>query len=247
MSGLISPILAQAGFAKRKLIQGIEHLIKKLFANGEQGAWYDPSDLSTLFQDVEGTIPVTTDGQPVALMLDKSGNDNHATQPTLAKRPIYRTDDARHWLEPDGVDDNMVIPSILDVISSFIAARVTGGSSIRRYVIAGEQQGVHFGNGGNISHGAFKNPDELLSGVSDSNDHVATVFSQGAGAECFSDGVSRVTGFLSKLEVNRLFVRPDALFFFGGRFYGAIIIETDERARQNDIESYLAKKSGVTL
>ena len=42
-----------------------------LFAAGEQGAWYDPSDLSTLFQNSAGTTPVTALGQPVGLMLDK--------------------------------------------------------------------------------------------------------------------------------------------------------------------------------
>ena len=46
--------------------------VNSLFANGEEGAWYDPSDLSTLFQDSLGTTPVTTAGQPVGLMLDKS-------------------------------------------------------------------------------------------------------------------------------------------------------------------------------
>jgi len=43
-----------------------------LFAGGIAGAWYGPSDLSTLFQDSAGTTPVTTAGQPVGLMLDKS-------------------------------------------------------------------------------------------------------------------------------------------------------------------------------
>ncbi len=43
-----------------------------LFAGGKQGAWYDPSDKTTLFQDVAGTVPVTKDGDPVGLMLDKS-------------------------------------------------------------------------------------------------------------------------------------------------------------------------------
>lgn len=43
-----------------------------LFAAGEQGAWYDPSYLSTLYQDSAGTTPVTALGQPVGLMLDKS-------------------------------------------------------------------------------------------------------------------------------------------------------------------------------
>ena len=42
------------------------------FAAGEQGAWYDPSDLTTLFQDSAGTTPVTAVEQPVGLMLDKS-------------------------------------------------------------------------------------------------------------------------------------------------------------------------------
>lgn len=44
----------------------------QLFASGEQGAWYDPSDLTTLFQDSAGTTPVTAVEQPVGLMLDKS-------------------------------------------------------------------------------------------------------------------------------------------------------------------------------
>jgi hypothetical protein len=43
-----------------------------LFANGEQGAWYDPSSMDTLFQDSAGTTPVTAVEQPVGLMLDKS-------------------------------------------------------------------------------------------------------------------------------------------------------------------------------
>jgi hypothetical protein len=58
-----------------------------LFENGEQGAWYDPSDLSTLFTDSAGTTPVTAVEQFVGLMLDKSGRGNHATQTTSAKRP----------------------------------------------------------------------------------------------------------------------------------------------------------------
>ena len=43
-----------------------------LFAAGEQGAWYDPSDFSTMFQGSAGTTPVTAVGQSVGLILDKS-------------------------------------------------------------------------------------------------------------------------------------------------------------------------------
>lgn len=42
-----------------------------LFAPGDLGAWYDPSDLLTLFQDSAGTTPITAAGQPIELMLDK--------------------------------------------------------------------------------------------------------------------------------------------------------------------------------
>jgi len=81
--------------------------IADLFASSEQGAWYDPSDLSTLFQDSAGTTPVTTAGQPVGLMLDKSGNGNHATQATAARRLTYQTGPARATI--DKVDDRLSV------------------------------------------------------------------------------------------------------------------------------------------
>lgn len=51
-------------------LTGLSSMVKTLFSAGEQGAWYDPSDLSTLFQDAYGTTPVTAVGQPVGLILD---------------------------------------------------------------------------------------------------------------------------------------------------------------------------------
>lgn len=40
--------------------------------SGIDGAWFDPSDMSTMFQDAAGTTPVTALEQPVGLWLDKS-------------------------------------------------------------------------------------------------------------------------------------------------------------------------------
>ena len=65
-----------------------EQIRSLLFGSGQQGAWYDPSDMSTLFQDSAGTTPVTAVEQPVGRMLDKSGRGNHATQATTTKRPV---------------------------------------------------------------------------------------------------------------------------------------------------------------
>ena len=43
-----------------------------LFQSNEPGFWYDPSDLSSMYQDSAGTTPVTAVEQAVGLILDKS-------------------------------------------------------------------------------------------------------------------------------------------------------------------------------
>ena len=75
--------------ATRGLPQGVLATMDDLlFSASEPGAFYDPSDMSTLFQDSAGTVPVTAVEQPVGLILDKSGRGNHASQATTTKRPI---------------------------------------------------------------------------------------------------------------------------------------------------------------
>lgn len=83
-----------------------------LFSSGEQGVWYDPSDLSTMYQDAAGTIPVTAVGQPVGKILDKSGRGNHATQSTTARRPTLQQESGKYYLSFDGVDDYLVTGNI---------------------------------------------------------------------------------------------------------------------------------------
>lgn len=59
-------------FNRRRLTSGAVPVFRTMFAAGEPGLWLDPSDLATLFQDSLGKTPVTADGQPVGLVLDKS-------------------------------------------------------------------------------------------------------------------------------------------------------------------------------
>jgi len=82
-----------------------------LFTDGAVGVWYDPADMSTMFQDAAGTTPVTAAGQPVGLILDKSGNGLHASQASTTKRPIYRQEEGVSSLEFDGTDDCLVTPT----------------------------------------------------------------------------------------------------------------------------------------
>ena len=69
-----------------------------LFAANEPGVWYDPSDLSTLFQDATGTTPVTAVEQPVGLMLDKSRG--LVLGPELVTNGTFDTDTA--WTKTAG-------------------------------------------------------------------------------------------------------------------------------------------------
>ena len=68
---------------QKPLTQVVRQIVQR-----DNGAWFDPSDMSTMFQDATGTTPVTAVEQPVGLILDKSGNGNHATQSVTASRPV---------------------------------------------------------------------------------------------------------------------------------------------------------------
>jgi hypothetical protein len=87
---------------------GISFAPGDMFLDGEEGVWYDPSDLDTMFQDSAGTVPVTAPGQPVGRILDKSGNGHHAIAPAANNRPTLRLDEkSLYYLDFDGVDDGM--------------------------------------------------------------------------------------------------------------------------------------------
>lgn len=124
-----------------------------LFGLGSQGFWYDPSDLSTLFQDVAGTVPVTAVGQPVALMLDKSGRGNHLSINVPASRPILRQNatTGAYYLATDGADDYMVSAPIdftgTDSVSLF--------SGMRKLSDAGTAVFAEFSASVTANQGAF--------------------------------------------------------------------------------------------
>lgn len=93
-----------------------------LFANSEQGAWYDPSDLSTMFQNSDGTTAVAV-GDPVGYIADKSGNSNHAIQATSAKRPTLRESGGLYYLEfngAQGLTTSNIDFTGTDTMSSFL-------------------------------------------------------------------------------------------------------------------------------
>jgi len=86
-----------------------------LFLNGEQGAWYDPSDFSSLYQDAAGTTAVTAVEQAVGLMLDKRLGLPLGTQ--LVVNPTFATDS--DWTKGTGWS-----------IGSGVATKTAGTASV---------------------------------------------------------------------------------------------------------------------
>ena len=125
---------------------------RSLFSAGEQGIWLDPSDFSTLFQDAAGTTPVTAQGQPVGLALDKSGRGNHATQTTAESRPTLQQDsNGLYYLSFDGTDDGMATPSI-----NFTGTdKMTAWAGVRKLSDATAAAFVELSANANINAGAF--------------------------------------------------------------------------------------------
>ena len=80
-SGITSAIRPAIGPAIRSAFDGwgapsLASQVAALFAASEPGVWYDPSDMSAMYQDATGTTPVYMPGQgqvdpPVGLLLDK--------------------------------------------------------------------------------------------------------------------------------------------------------------------------------
>ena len=118
-------LMSYAAFASSKAVAWTP---ATLFANAEVGGWYDPSDLTTLFQDAAGTTPVTAVEQPVGRVLDKSGRGNHLSQSTSTARPVLKQDaNGCYYLKFDGTDDSLSSGSIdftsTDKMSVFLGLR----------------------------------------------------------------------------------------------------------------------------
>ena len=76
-----------------------------LYVASGPGLWTEQVDSTTRFQDTAGTTPVTTAGQPVGRVNDKSGRVNNLLQATAAARPTYAVSPSSATF--DGVDDGL--------------------------------------------------------------------------------------------------------------------------------------------
>jgi len=96
-------------------------------------AWFDADDPRTLFSDTSGTTRATTDGNSVALWVDKSGNGRNASQSTASFCPVIKTSvqNNRNVIRFDGSNDFFALPAgnYGDSLTCFIVYKWTMAST----------------------------------------------------------------------------------------------------------------------
>src|SRR5690606_22323592 len=102
-----------------------EDIVLELFGAGlHAGGMYHVRP-GACFQDTAGSTPAAV-GDPVGCLVDLSGNGNHLVQATSTARPVLRLDGAgKHYLEFDGVDDELSAGSALTLtLPAYLASAV---------------------------------------------------------------------------------------------------------------------------
>ncbi|MEQ3723516.1 hypothetical protein [Alcanivorax sp.] len=232
-----------------------------LFLSGEPGVWLDPGDISTLFQDAEGTIPVRFDGDPVGLILDKSGNNNHVGQ-SGSRRPVYRVIGGRGQIQFGHSKFLQGLP--VSVFSGDYTALWAG------WVSDDNSVGVAVSTGKNVSRLAFyvdtrTSPRRLaLVSVVPGDTYCDLPIDVGPAPHVFvSDRNGLITrGWLDHMEASpssiQIAERPDnnVLYigyqfaggvYFDGFFSGLIATSVLNDSVREDMRTWLAERAGMQL
>lgn len=229
-------------------------------ASGLQSFW-DYSDLTTMFTDAAGTTPVTTDGDLVELVQDKSGNGNHGTASGTA-RPTYRTDGTYHWLEFNGTANKLDVPNTYqgdDDSDNTGVAAVRVGASGFRYILgnlgdkgfemlfanARIRPFVGLTTGNALGLGA---PSYLTNDIVASFDWTRSTFT----ARGWTDQSLEVTAtggdFDKSTPTASSIGASSTASFWSGRMYGLAVYSTKlSDSDRGLVETYMAGLGGITL
>lgn len=99
--------------------------------------WCDISDITTLFQDTAAATPVTTNGQSIGRINDKSSAGTHVTQATATAKPTYMT----------GIQNGLPVASFdggdyLDSTLTYLSFPLTIVGVARTSATVGTQRGL---------------------------------------------------------------------------------------------------------
>lgn len=247
-----------------------------IFTGGVRGFWIDPSDLSTMWQDTAGTTPVTTTGQSVARIDDKSGNGHHFTQSTSGNCPTLQHDGTNYYLSFDGSNDCLIysdtsqLRMLTDDLNIFCGARrAASGSDVffARSLTAGEvgrywlyyadgfalDLAVEFASGGvqEFTRPMSSGVNHVIGGTIDRN--VTNGVYMHTDGDATQKAYTQQTGNLANSRRSIIGAYNDASdtgesTHLDGRIYGMILWFAPVDSGNTDIaKEYLASKCGVTL
>jgi hypothetical protein len=248
--------------------------IAKLFASGSEGAWYDPSDLSTLFQE-DGTTPAVVDGV-VGKVLDKSGNGNHLVQTVQTKCPILRLGTSGgnaglYYLDFDGTDDGLETSASIDFTSTTDMSVFTGAQktitatnqnvlelsgsvgsnagTFRVFCTSGDEwRAIQKGTVANVlTSAAVGNPNRAVLTSTASISAPSHVFRRD-GAEEASNTASLGTGTFGNHKLNVGARSDGSSANLDGSVFAVVVVDrvcTDSEIAA--VEEYVARKTGVSI
>lgn len=222
-----------------------------LFANGEQGVFYDVSDLSTMFQNSDGTLAPTV-GTAIGYLGDKSGRGNHALQATASPKPVLRQDTGgRYYLEFDGSVDVMNA-------SFAISQPISRVSAIRQTTWASGD--AFFGGPSATACALFQtgvSPNfALYSGATAAGNNTLPIGTNGVVSEVHNGASSSLTvnngtattGNAGTTLPGGIRLGTSTTSYANFRLYGLVMINrlltTNERTK---LRQWMADKAGVTL
>lgn len=232
-----------------------------LFAGGEAGAWYDPSDLSTVWQDSGRTTAGAVDS-PVGAIDDKSGNGNNATQATAAARPVLRqTAGGKYYLEFDGVDDSLQTAAAVGLSAAPLqtAASLSLSSTAASRILLSNSRYYSLRNSGaGSAKAAFTTAGTLdyvsVEDVWTSADPIVlqAMFDSSFDVTFFKNGtaLTKVAGTADSTTAEGVLKIGELAggSFWLGRVYGLIVRKPEfTSAERSNVDSYLADKASVTL
>lgn len=229
----------------------------QLFAAGEQGGYYDVSDITTLYQDLAGTTPVTATGQTVGKILDKSGRARHLFAPTDAQRPIYTVNGSLIYLLFDGTDDYMLEAgspsSIVKPLTLAAAAncgvsgnKILVGDTLRTEISINTVGGTVYAGGSSISTSGLStsvNVDRVFVGVNN-GDATSTIAVNNLQTTAGNAGTNNLT----KIGIMGTGAGGGNLRSTG-RFYAGVIRGGGNLTvyQMANLKNWLAAKMGISI
>jgi hypothetical protein len=234
-------------------------------------AYYDPTDISTLWQDSARTTPVTTHGDPVGCIDDISGNGHHLLQATSTARGLWQSTGG---VLMDNVDDyyreatttmqTLTLPLYQalawdkTVAASNIVQIQSNGSGTDHFYLAGNSAN---GSDNTKSHARLRT--SVLGSVNAESGTGQWAIGDAAVVDSLAvpgthdvqiNNNTRVSVANTWTETSQLVDARIAFSSgafaqkcFGGLFLGYIVARADPDAMRADAKNWLAARAGISI